>query len=237
MRSYSFILTCVIVIFTGMGLYLGSYQVNSVTPTPKVLAKIEGSFEIKKPVKQEPKVMKKVKPKRLPKKKPKPIVKASLKKKEETKVVTSKKVRRIYGLKKLYSRGLGKEGPSSDAIVSKLGNSISGPVDTLKATESDLEGRLSSVTKVSKMPAIQSSIKPEYTDEMKKAQVEGKVKAKVLVDADGKVKRIIILKHLGYGTKDSSLKAIKKMKFSPGEIDGEAVAVWIPMTFRFELQV
>jgi outer membrane biosynthesis protein TonB len=44
------------------------------------------------------------------------------------------------------------------------------------------------------------------------------------------------LADLGFGTKEASIEAIRKMKFVPAQLEGRAVAVWIPITFRFELQ-
>jgi periplasmic protein TonB len=144
--------------------------------------------------------------------------------------------RRVYGLKRVYSRGLGSGGGGQDAVVAKLGNSLDVPVDTILATEEDLKGTLVSVTKVSSMPTITETAKPEYTKQMKEQNISGKVTAKILVDVDGIVKQIIILKDLGYGTKEESIKAIKKIRFIPGTINGEKVAVWIPFSFRFEFQ-
>jgi outer membrane biosynthesis protein TonB len=146
-------------------------------------------------------------------------------------------IRKVYGLRKVYSRGLGSGYSGGDAVVAKLGNSLDIPPDTIKATEQDLKGQLVSVTKISRMPRILKAAKPEYTAEMKENNICGKVKAKVLVDVDGTAKKIVIIKHLGYGTRDSSITAIRKMRFEPGLLDNAPVAVWIPLTFRFELQV
>ena len=62
------------------------------------------------------------------------------------------------------------------------------------------------------------------------------MKARVLVDVDGKAKKIIITHDLGHGTKEASIDAINKMMFEPAKIDNDPVAVWIPITFRFEFR-
>ncbi|MBF0430966.1 MAG: energy transducer TonB [Fibrobacteria bacterium] len=144
--------------------------------------------------------------------------------------------RKVYGVRRVYSKGLGSGFGGGDAVVAKLGNTLDVAPDTIKATKDDLKGELVSVTKVSSMPKILKSVKPEYTSEMKDNGVSGKVKARVLVDVDGTAKKIIIVKDLGYGTRDSSIIAIKKMRFDPGTMNKNPVAVWIPLTFRFELQ-
>jgi hypothetical protein len=184
-----------------------------------------------------PKKKKAIQPKKKALKKP--VKRASLK----TEVIAPDKTpvkkvvrRKVYGVRRIYSRGLGSGYGGGDAVVAKLGNSLDVPPDTIKATKQDLKGELVSVTKISKMPRILRTAKPEYTPEMKDNHISGKVKAKVLVDVDGTAKKIIIVKHLGYGTKDSSITAIRKMRFAPGVLGNAPVAVWIPLTFRFELQ-
>ena len=102
--------------------------------------------------------------------------------------------------------------------------------------EQGLKGRLVSVTRLSRMPKIRVAAKPEYNLDMKKHRVSGKVKARVLVDIDGRVANVHILEDLGYGTREASVSAIKKMEFEPGRSDDAPVAVWIPFTFKFELQ-
>lgn len=99
-----------------------------------------------------------------------------------------------------------------------------------------LKGDLVSVTRLTRMPVLTVARKPEYTAEMKRRNLAGKLKAKVLVDSDGKVKDAVVLTHLGYGTRESGLAALRKLEFDPGYADGAAVAVWIPFTFTFEWQ-
>ncbi len=205
--------------------------------------KLEASFlmaEAPKPTK----VVEKPKVKPVEKTIPEEIEKPTLKPVEETPIVEEPVVkpenveppRKVYGLRKVYSHGLGSGSGGSDAVVAKLGNSLEVPPDTITATQADLKGEVVSATRISQMPVIEIGVKPEYTDEMKKNAVQGKVKARVLVDTDGIAKKIIILADLGFGTKEASIEAIRKMKFAPAQLEGRPVAVWIPITFRFELQ-
>jgi len=166
--------------------------------------------------------------------------KTQLKAKEEKPEPVLKKTvvvkRRVYGLRRVFARGLGSGAGGRDAVVSKLGNTLEKAPDTIRATREELKGTLISVTKITAMPKILHTVKPKYTDEMKENGITGKVKAKVLVDTDGIAKKIIIIKHLGYGTREAAIQAIKKMKFRPALQGKIPVAVWIPITFRFELQ-
>lgn len=99
-----------------------------------------------------------------------------------------------------------------------------------------LKGKLVSVTRLARMPVLTVASKPEYTAEMKQRNLAGKLRAKVLVDSDGKVKDALVLSDLGFGTREAGLAALRKLEFDPGLADGVPVAVWIPFTFTFEWQ-
>jgi TonB family protein len=155
-------------------------------------------------------------------------------------VVVEKKetLREVYGLKKVYSVGLGAggSGDGSDAIVSKLGNTLEKDPDTLKATEEEIKGAVTSVATVTSKPVIEVAVKPEYTEEMKRNRVQGVVSARILVDIDGAVKRIEVLNDLGFGTKEAVEKACKELKFKPAMEGDTPVSTWIVFKFRFVLQ-
>jgi TonB family protein len=145
-----------------------------------------------------------------------------------------KVVRRIYGLRKVYSTGLGSGGSASDAVIGKIGNTLNTVIDTFSATKDELKGALVSVTTVTTLPKIKRIVKPEYTKEMNENKIEGTIKVRVLVDIDGKVKKAIVLNDLGFGTKEKVLDACLKLEFDPASINNVPCAVWIivPFTFR-----
>jgi TonB family protein len=145
-----------------------------------------------------------------------------------------KVIRRVYGLKKVYSTGIGSGGSASDAVIGKIGNTLNTEIDTFSATKEELKGTLVSVTTVTALPKIKSIVKPEYTKEMNENKVEGTIKVRVQVDIDGKVKKAVVLNDLGFGTKEKVLEACLKLEFEPASINGVPCAVWIivPFTFR-----
>jgi hypothetical protein len=145
------------------------------------------------------------------------------------------KARRVYGLRKVYSTGLGAGGSMADAVIGKLGNTLNKDVDTLTARPRDLKGEVVSVTTITSAPAFRKRVKPEYTKEMLDNKVEGVVKVKVLVDIDGRVKQAIALDDLGFGSADLAVKACYQMEFEPARRGDEAVAVWIIVPIRFVL--
>jgi hypothetical protein len=145
-------------------------------------------------------------------------------------------VRRVYGLRRVYSTGLGSGGDVADAVIGKRGNTLNAPVDTVTATKDDLKGKLTSVTTITQAPRLKSNVeKPEYTKEMLDAHVEGVVKAELLIDADGLVKEVKILTDLGYGTADIARSVFMKMEFEPARRGTEPVAVWFSYSIRFEI--
>ncbi|HMA64957.1 MAG: energy transducer TonB [Fibrobacterota bacterium] len=151
----------------------------------------------------------------------------------EEKVTNEPKVRKVYGLRKVYSTGIGSSGNLSDAVIGKLGNSITTSIDTVKATESEIKGQIVSTTTVTSSPQFVKVVKPEYTKEMLDNRMEGIVKVKALVDIDGKVKKATLLNDLGFNTGNAALKATLEMLFTPAKKGDEPVAVWIIIPVRF----
>jgi protein TonB len=151
----------------------------------------------------------------------------------EPQPVNAPPVRRVYGLRRVFSVGLGASGSMSDAVIGKLGNTLNAPVDTITATRADLKGALVPITTVTSAPVAKNVVKPEYTKEMKDAKVEGVIKANLLIDVDGRVKDVRILNDLGYGTKERAREAFLQWTFEPAKRDGTPVAVWISYSIRF----
>jgi protein TonB len=144
-------------------------------------------------------------------------------------------VRRVYGLRRVYSTGLGSGGGSSDAIIGKIGNTLNTEIDTFKATKEEIKGKLVSITTITTTPKILNTVKPEYTKEMIDNKIEGVVQVKMLIDTDGKVKQVIVLNDLGFGAKEKVHEACLKMEFEPAKINDTPVAVWFQFKIRFEL--
>lgn len=145
-------------------------------------------------------------------------------------------VRKVYGLKRVFAQGLGAGGSGEAAVVSKLGNTLEKEPDTLTATRDEVRGEVASVSAVTAKPAPLSIVKPEYTEEMKKHRIQGVISARILVDIDGRVKRIEVLNDLGHGTREAVEEACRKLLFKPAMQGDKPVAVWIVFKFRFVLQ-
>jgi protein TonB len=76
---------------------------------------------------------------------------------------------------------------------------------------------------------------PQYTDDARSAEVEGRVKLKLSVDAQGDVTDVQVLAGLGHGLDESSVATAKRIKFTPGSACSKPVGASFVITFRFAL--
>jgi protein TonB len=233
---FRIVLVAAILGFIGTGTYFTTVEPEQIDIAEKI-SRIRTQFIIqeKKPVVEKPKPKPK---KKIEQKKPidlsnKPKLKAKV---DDIKKPTKKpKVRRIYGLKRVYSKGIGAGGRLSDAVIGKMGNTINKDVDDLKATKKDIVGEVVSVTTVETLPKYIRKPRPEYSQEMRENQVEGVIKVKVLIDIDGKAKQAIVLNDLGFGSAEIARKACFEAVFAPATRGGRPMSVWITIPIRFEL--
>ena len=90
---------------------------------------------------------------------------------------------------------------------------------------------------VTKDPLPVGRCRGEYTPDAHDAGVEGVVILSLTVDADGNARDIKLVQKLGHGLDEAAMDALKRCKFSPGEHNGQKVAVRIPaFKLRFVLQ-
>jgi hypothetical protein len=149
--------------------------------------------------------------------------------------VSAPAARPVYGLRRVYSVGLGAGGAASSAVIGKIGNTLAKDVDTVAATKQDLAGPLVAISTVTSAPKLKVEVKPEYSKEMIAAKVQGVIRAELLVGADGKVKEIKILNDLGFGTRQAAHDLFLKLQFEPAMRDGTPVAVLITFSIRYVL--
>ncbi|HXN64322.1 MAG TPA: energy transducer TonB [Candidatus Acidoferrales bacterium] len=78
--------------------------------------------------------------------------------------------------------------------------------------------------------------RPDYSEEARKAKVQGSVLLSVIVLPDGKVGGIELLKILGMGLDQQAIDSVRMWKFRPGtDARGKAVATRIPIEVLFQL--
>jgi len=84
--------------------------------------------------------------------------------------------------------------------------------------------------------AMATAPEPGYTEEARKAKLQGKLLLEVLVGTDGKAMRIRILKGLGMGLDERALDTVRAWRFSPGrDALKHPVPVWVTIETHFQL--
>jgi TonB family protein len=82
--------------------------------------------------------------------------------------------------------------------------------------------------------AIQSKI--VYTEDARKAGIEGKIYLKAFIDERGIVNKVIIQKGLGAGLDEAALRAVKETRFKPGKQVGKPVKVQLVLAIDCKLK-
>lgn len=120
----------------------------------------------------------------------------------------------------------------------KLGNTVAKEQDNLKLDAKDADSLPIPADDylVSSMPQLLTEMRIPYPEEAKKAGIEGPVVMELLIDDQGQVRQVQLLKGPGFGLNEAALSAIKNFKFRPARIQDQAVAVKIKYTYRFVLE-
>jgi protein TonB len=79
--------------------------------------------------------------------------------------------------------------------------------------------------------------RPDYPDLPRKAGIEGKVVLKMLVDVDGRISKVEIIKSSGNALLDeSAITAAKRCIFTPARQRDSSVRVWIVWQVEFKIK-
>jgi TonB family protein len=76
---------------------------------------------------------------------------------------------------------------------------------------------------------------PQYSDEARRARLQGRVEIELIIDEKGVPQNIQVLKSLGLGLDEEAIKAAGKWRFKPGMKDGKPVAVIAFLDIGFHL--
>lgn len=76
-------------------------------------------------------------------------------------------------------------------------------------------------------PVLLNAPRPFYTEEARKNKVQGVVRVRVLVDAGGDVRQVVVTRGLPDGLSDQAVRAAYQMRFRPALKDGRQVSYWL----------
>jgi periplasmic protein TonB len=84
-------------------------------------------------------------------------------------------------------------------------------------------------------PRLIKSARPNYPGEAMRAKIEGKVSLEMVVQDDGTVGEVRVVRSLDrkFGVDDAAVKAVKEMRFAPAMKDGVAVPVLLSTEMAF----
>ena len=84
-------------------------------------------------------------------------------------------------------------------------------------------------------PILVHRVEPRYTSEAKKARISGIVIVEAILDAQGRVVALRVLKALPFGLSQAAVDAVHHWRFKPAFRGGVAVPVFYNLTVNFRL--
>lgn len=88
---------------------------------------------------------------------------------------------------------------------------------------------------VTQKARVTSKPEPSYTEPARLAGVQGTIVLRAVFAADGEVKRVFVIRALGYGLTTQAVKAARLIKFIPAMKDGQPVSMFIQLEYNFNL--
>lgn len=86
-----------------------------------------------------------------------------------------------------------------------------------------------------KAPIVTHRVDPQYTDVARKARVAGVVIVEAVIDKNGNVDQVKVIKGLPMGLSEEAERAVRQWKFKPGTMNGQPVDVIFNLTVNFQV--
>ena len=85
-------------------------------------------------------------------------------------------------------------------------------------------------------PVLLHQVAPEYPEDSRRANIEGVVIVDAIINIDGTVDKVTILKSIHPSMDRAAIAAVKKWRFSPALVEGKPVRAYFTLTVIFRLQ-
>ena len=79
------------------------------------------------------------------------------------------------------------------------------------------------------------SPKPQYTELARRAGLEGMVILQAVIDRQGRIGEVEVLRGLPLGLSESAVAAVERWRFEPATLKGKPVRVYLSLTVKFTL--
>jgi TonB family protein len=109
------------------------------------------------------------------------------------------------------------------------------PLRVVPSTKPE-DGRYSRMSPDMKPPKLIHSVEPVYTAEAKAERIAGIVILETLINEQGTVDDVHVMKGLPHGLDQAAVDAVKQWRFEPASIDGKVVPVIFNLTINFRLE-
>ena len=84
-------------------------------------------------------------------------------------------------------------------------------------------------------PQVIHSVEPQFTDDARRANYQGSVSIKLIVDSQGNPQDVRLVSHLGMGLDEKAIEAVRQYKFRAAMYQGHPVSVQIVIDVDFHL--
>lgn len=143
--------------------------------------------------------------------------------------VSEKKRNRALDLQAIETIVINERPPQADP-PKPVTPAVAPPAGVVTTTTADLgQNRL-------QLPRIRQLTPPMYTDKARERKIVGDLVLRALFLKDGKIKNIKIEKGLGFGLDQRAEEAVKRILFSPAQLDGREVDAQAEIVFSFTLE-
>jgi TonB family protein len=131
------------------------------------------------------------------------------------------------------SNGTGKGGGIGDGEGTGIGRGKGPGVGPGEG--GDFGGGVHGFTGASTAPVVLFKVEPEFSEEARRAKLQGVVALYGEVDTNGRLRNIRVTRGLGLGLEEKAIEAVKQWRFRPGTRDGKPVVSAAAIEVNFHL--